>query len=75
LNLFLLTRHALPASAGITARQKADTDVLRWIEPLIGSKSGGNVFAGATLPYGMAKGRKPDPSFFQILTKPQLLRT
>lgn len=30
-------------------------DVLRNIDPLIGSDNGGNVFAGATLPYGMAK--------------------
>ncbi|KAF2848907.1 glycoside hydrolase family 92 protein [Plenodomus tracheiphilus IPT5] len=30
-------------------------DLLDWIDPLIGSRSGGNVFVGATLPYGMAK--------------------
>ncbi|KAE8353870.1 glycosyl hydrolase family 92-domain-containing protein [Aspergillus coremiiformis] len=30
-------------------------DVLRYINPLIGSNNGGNVFAGASLPYGMAK--------------------
>ncbi|KAF3032699.1 hypothetical protein E8E12_000048 [Didymella heteroderae] len=30
-------------------------DVLDYVDPLIGSRSGGNVFAGATLPYGMAK--------------------
>ncbi|KAF2757209.1 putative alpha-1,2-mannosidase [Pseudovirgaria hyperparasitica] len=29
--------------------------VLDYIDPLIGSNGGGNVFAGATLPYGMAK--------------------
>lgn len=30
-------------------------DVLRYVDPLIGAANGGNVFAGATLPYGMAK--------------------
>ncbi|KAF2093510.1 putative alpha-1,2-mannosidase [Rhizodiscina lignyota] len=30
-------------------------DVLDYIDPLIGSDNGGNVFCGATLPYGMAK--------------------
>jgi hypothetical protein len=34
-------------------------DILSWVDPLIGSESGGNVFAGATLPYGMAKGSHP----------------
>ncbi|KAJ5894009.1 Alpha-1-2-mannosidase [Penicillium taxi] len=32
-----------------------DYDVLQYIDPLIGSANGGNVFSGATLPYGMAK--------------------
>lgn len=32
-----------------------ETDVLRYVNPLIGSDNGGNVFAGASLPYGMAK--------------------
>jgi putative alpha-1,2-mannosidase len=36
--------------------QRAPVDVLKWVNPLIGTNSGGNVFAGATLPYGMAKG-------------------
>ncbi|KAL5120083.1 hypothetical protein ACEQ8H_001908 [Pleosporales sp. CAS-2024a] len=31
------------------------TDSLKWIDPLIGSRNGGNVFVGATVPYGMAK--------------------
>ncbi|PWY69506.1 glycosyl hydrolase [Aspergillus heteromorphus CBS 117.55] len=30
-------------------------DVLTFVDPLIGSTNGGNVFAGASLPYGMAK--------------------
>ncbi|KAJ5135750.1 CAZyme family GH92 [Penicillium bovifimosum] len=32
-----------------------DYDVLQYINPLIGSANGGNVFPGASLPYGMAK--------------------
>ncbi|SZF05428.1 unnamed protein product [Blumeria hordei] len=30
-------------------------DILGYVDQLIGSSNGGNVFAGATLPYGMAK--------------------
>jgi putative alpha-1,2-mannosidase len=46
------------ALAKVHARQSngTDVDVLDRIDPLIGSRNGGNVFAGATLPYGMAKG-------------------
>jgi hypothetical protein len=44
-----------PSSATVHSRQNQDIDVLKWIDPLIGSREGGNVFAGATLPYGMAK--------------------
>lgn len=60
LALYLLTlaQHAIPTRAGKAARQTTDFDVLDWIDPLIGSRNGGNVFAGATLPYGMAKGWK-----------------
>ena len=36
--------------------QNSSIDVLDYIDLLIGSRSGGNVFAGATLPYGMVKG-------------------
>lgn len=38
------------------ARQNPALDVLDYVDPLIGSRNGGNVFAGATLPYGLAKG-------------------
>ena len=31
------------------------TDPLQYVDQLIGSSNGGNVFSGATLPYGMAK--------------------
>lgn len=30
-------------------------DALKYVDPLIGSTNGGNVFAGASLPYGLAK--------------------
>lgn len=30
-------------------------DILKYIDPLIGTGPGGHVFAGATLPFGMAK--------------------
>ncbi|KAI1310598.1 alpha-1,2-mannosidase-like protein [Xylaria venustula] len=34
---------------------KSDSDVLQFVDPLIGTVNGGHVFPGATLPYGMAK--------------------
>ncbi|OOG01011.1 glycoside hydrolase family 92 protein, partial [Aspergillus carbonarius ITEM 5010] len=48
---------ALPYIAGCTNSSGAidNYDVLQYINPLIGSANGGNVFAGATIPYGMAK--------------------
>ncbi|KAF2995677.1 hypothetical protein E8E13_002696 [Curvularia kusanoi] len=51
--IVLCSQQAL--SAPKHARRDNGTDVLDYIDPLIGTKSGGNVFAGATLPYGMAK--------------------
>jgi putative alpha-1,2-mannosidase len=33
-------------------------NILDYVNPLIGTQNGGNVFAGATLPYGMAKGSR-----------------
>lgn len=33
----------------------ATRDSLQYVDPLIGSTNGGNVFAGASLPYGLAK--------------------
>jgi putative alpha-1,2-mannosidase len=55
-HLLLLTQCATPVLSEITSRQTTDSDVLKWVNTLIGSQNGGNVFAGATLPYGMAKG-------------------
>lgn len=49
---------AIPLIAANRLLEQAnDSDVLDYINPLIGSQAGGNVFTGATLPYGMVKGR------------------
>jgi len=45
------------------ARRNSAIDVLDYVDPLIGSRSGGNVLAGATLPYGMAKGSRQVEDF------------
>jgi hypothetical protein len=45
--LVLLTHHALPADAARYARRANNSDVLNFVNPLIGSQQGGNVFAGA----------------------------
>lgn len=45
----------LHSLAIIATAADADFDVLQFINPLIGSTNGGNVFAGATRPYGLAK--------------------
>lgn len=37
------------------ANSQSTVDNLNFVDPLIGSSNGGNVFAGASLPYGMAK--------------------
>ncbi|BCR86135.1 glycoside hydrolase family 92 protein [Aspergillus chevalieri] len=42
-------------AAGANGEDTLDYDVLEYINPLIGSTGGGNVFAGASMPYGMAK--------------------
>ncbi|OAA66521.1 glycoside hydrolase family 92 protein [Niveomyces insectorum RCEF 264] len=38
-----------------TANQTTAFDPLTYVDPLIGASNGGNVFPGASLPYGMAK--------------------
>lgn len=48
--LLALTLSALPNAA---AKQKCDN--LQYVDPLIGTRNEGNVFPGATLPYGLAK--------------------
>ncbi|QSZ33880.1 hypothetical protein DSL72_005454 [Monilinia vaccinii-corymbosi] len=45
---------------GVVAGQNGNTnpssyDVLDYVDQLIGSRNGGNIFPGATVPYGMAK--------------------
>lgn len=42
-------------SAGRIAFAQSSVDNLDFVDPLVGSSNGGNVFAGASLPYGMAK--------------------
>ncbi|RYC66077.1 hypothetical protein CHU98_g168 [Xylaria longipes] len=39
----------------ILTADAADFDPLQYVDQLIGSRAGGNVFPGATLPYGLAK--------------------
>jgi hypothetical protein len=53
--LLLLGSSVQGLETGDIAR-RAPENVLDFVDPLIGSNSGGNVFAGASLPYGMAKG-------------------
>lgn len=45
-SLLLLASHASGQSG---------SDILPFVDPLIGTANGGHVFAGATLPFGMAK--------------------
>ncbi|KAJ5902241.1 hypothetical protein N7495_002769 [Penicillium taxi] len=47
IQLFLLIQYSSTTTAV--------ADDLKYVDPLIGSTSGGNVFAGASLPYGLAK--------------------
>lgn len=37
------------------ALAQSGSDILIFVDPLIGTANGGHVFAGATLPFGMAK--------------------
>ncbi len=54
--LFAPASHrAASLAAGSSTRNGAAYDVIRYINPLIGTVNGGHVFPGATLPYGMAK--------------------
>lgn len=50
--LFILT---VGTSVDVTIAAAGNFDPLRYVDPLIGSNNGGNVFVGASLPYGMAK--------------------
>ncbi|KAK0617052.1 alpha-1,2-mannosidase-like protein [Immersiella caudata] len=44
-----------PGLAGSHGRGTPKIDILRFVDPLIGTANGGHVFPGASLPYGMAK--------------------
>ncbi|KAI0380536.1 glycoside hydrolase family 92 protein [Hypomontagnella monticulosa] len=46
---------ALTVLAATSRSNAADFDPLQYVDQLIGSRNGGNIFPGATLPYGMAK--------------------
>ncbi|PWY81993.1 alpha-1,2-mannosidase family protein [Aspergillus heteromorphus CBS 117.55] len=46
---------ALSRIGGCANSSIDDYDVLQYVDPLVGTANGGNVFAGATIPYGMAK--------------------
>lgn len=49
-------QYCLILLAGVLcAASSAAPDPLQYVNPLIGSNNGGNVFAGASLPYGLAK--------------------
>lgn len=51
--LLLLIISTFPTSAQNVTNTTFDP--LVFVDPLIGSTGGGNVFAGASLPYGLAK--------------------
>ncbi|KAI0014693.1 family 92 glycosyl hydrolase [Xylariomycetidae sp. FL0641] len=58
--MYSLARRVAPLApfavvAGVAAAQNASFDPLQYVDQLIGTRNGGNVFPGATLPYGMAK--------------------
>ena len=46
---------AIAAGLLVPATNAQDTDILSLVNALIGTTNGGHVFAGATLPFGMAK--------------------
>ncbi|KAL4743561.1 glycosyl hydrolase family 92-domain-containing protein [Aspergillus similis] len=53
--VFLFTATIAYALASTSTTQEPNLDPLAYINPLIGSTNGGNVFAGASLPYSVAK--------------------
>lgn len=54
MRLNIISPFLLPRQ-GLTQNTTTPFDPLTYINPLIGSTNGGNVFAGASLPYGLAK--------------------
>lgn len=53
--LLLIGKLSIAAEHHDRAGDPSAFDPLKYVDPLIGAADGGNVFAGATLPYGMAK--------------------
>ena len=39
----------------LLANAQSGSEILQYVDPLIGTANGGHVFAGATRPFGMAK--------------------
>ncbi|KAL4893288.1 glycosyl hydrolase [Aspergillus ambiguus] len=50
-----LSLSSIPWTGLALGEAPSHPDILHYVDPLIGSNNGGNVFAGASLPYGMAK--------------------
>lgn len=46
----------LPGFEGGRVGGGDEEDVLRYVDPLIGTAGGGHVFPGATVPYGKSRG-------------------
>lgn len=51
----LCTVASLLGAARVATAQGTGVDNLQFVDPLVGASNGGNVFSGASLPYGMAK--------------------
>lgn len=54
-SLLLLFAHVIAYGTAPVLAQDTGTDILQYVDPLIGTTNGGHVFPGATLPFGMAK--------------------
>lgn len=52
---FLVLAQLLVDGTAPVIGQNTSTDILQYVDPLIGTTNGGHVFPGATLPFGMAK--------------------
>ena len=54
-SLILRLSGLLVLTLPILTRAQSGSNILQYVDPLIGTANGGHVFAGATLPFGMAK--------------------
>lgn len=50
-----MSLHRTTVLSSFVLLQGAAANILSLVDPLIGTSNGGHVFAGATLPFGMAK--------------------